>query len=56
LRAGEDPGFALEAVLTLARGNGLNSARFRAVNPVLLRPFPFFEPDQLVYPQETSSK
>ncbi|MBM3787409.1 MAG: hypothetical protein FJW30_23875, partial [Acidobacteria bacterium] len=42
------PAFSATIVLTLGLAIGANTAIFSFVNALLLRPFPFKDPDQLV--------
>jgi len=49
-------GFALTAILCLAFGIGLNTTIFSIVDGVLLKPFPFRDPDRLIVLGERNLK
>src|SRR3954471_13783920 len=52
----KSPGFAVVAIITLALGIGATTAMFTVVNSVILKPFPFSEPDRLVMIKERIQK
>src|SRR5882757_5945465 len=49
----KSPSFAVTSILTLALGIGAVTAVFSVVNSVILRPYPFRDPGQLVIWRET---
>ncbi|MDE3154212.1 MAG: ABC transporter permease [Acidobacteriota bacterium] len=53
---GRNPGVTFVAVLCLSLGIGVNSTIFSIVDGVVLRPFPFHDPDRLVGLYETQQQ
>jgi putative ABC transport system permease protein len=52
----KNPGFTLATILTLALGIGANTAIFTVTSALLLRPFPYHDPEQLVSLTEKDQK
>lgn len=50
------PGFTAVAVLCIALGIGTNVTAFSVVNAILLRPFPYADPERLVYLYSVNQK
>ena len=50
------PGFTLLAAITLALGIGVNTTMFSVVDGILIKPYPFREPENLVVLFETSAR
>ena len=53
---GQNPGFTLIAIITLALGIGANTTIFTMVNSILLRPLPFLEPERLIMVWRTNAE
>ncbi len=54
-KLGRAPGFTLVAALTLGIGLAVNITMFSTVNGILLRPFPYPEPEELIVVGQTET-
>ncbi|HEY4562435.1 MAG TPA: ABC transporter permease, partial [Thermoanaerobaculia bacterium] len=52
----KSPGFAAIAVVCIAIGIGANTAIFSVVNAILIRPFPYADPDRILGVHEVQPK
>jgi len=52
----KNPGFTAVAILCIALGIGTNVTAFSVVSAVLFRPFPYTDPDRLVYVRTTNPR
>ena len=50
------PGFTALAAITLALGIGVNTTMFSVVDGILIKPYPFREPENIVVLYETNAR